>query len=108
MIRGKLFKEMRFFDEKFIMYCEDTDLCLRIREWGYNIYFIPRAEITHYRGWAGRSMESLNYYFSSHRYYYQKNFTGIYKKMLLFLNRFEWFYEKIFFKAKLLLKSKKT
>ncbi len=108
MIERNLFESAGYFDEKFVMYCEDMDLCSRAGRSGKSIYFVPGARVTHYRGWGGaRSMESLNFYFDSHKYYYQKNFRGFYKNMLLCLNKFEWFYEKAFLSARIFFNRKK-
>lgn len=44
------------FDAGFFMYCEDIDICLRIRSKGWRIYYLPEAAVGHYRG---RSSEKL-------------------------------------------------
>lgn len=38
------------FDESFHMYCEEIDWCWRIRERGWKILTVPKAEIVHYAG----------------------------------------------------------
>jgi len=96
MIRRDLFEEIGYFDEGFLLYAEDMDLCLRVRKAGKKIIFFPGARIIHHRGWAKRSIKTLDPYFKSHEYYYRKNFRGFNKNMLLFLNKVEWTYEKLF------------
>jgi GT2 family glycosyltransferase len=63
------------FDESFFLYCEDTDLCQRIREHGDN-WYIPEAEFTHELGtsskknpWLGiaRYNAGKEFYFKKHR-----------------------------------------
>lgn len=44
MLRG-----LERFDERFFLYCEDTDLCLRLRQHG-RIVYEPRAVFTHELG----------------------------------------------------------
>ncbi len=39
------------FDERFFMYKEDVDLCLRIRRLGYRITVHPDLPAYHCRGW---------------------------------------------------------
>jgi N-acetylglucosaminyl-diphospho-decaprenol L-rhamnosyltransferase len=39
------------FDESFFMYKEDIDLCLRLRQKGWNLYFNPPLITYHCRGW---------------------------------------------------------
>jgi len=38
------------FDERYFMYCEEIDLCWRIRKVGWKIYCVPEAEIVHLVG----------------------------------------------------------
>ena len=48
MIPRKVYEEMNGLDESFSVVFNDVDLCLRIREAGYNIVWTPWAELTHY------------------------------------------------------------
>ena len=46
------------FDERFFMYGEDIDLCLRARRGGWRIRYWPEFEIVHVGGRSGRTSES--------------------------------------------------
>jgi GT2 family glycosyltransferase len=64
-----------FFDERFFLYEEDADLCLRVRRAGWGVLFEPRAEVVHH---VGRSMarapgRSRLEYHRSHLLYYTKH-----------------------------------
>jgi GT2 family glycosyltransferase len=49
MVRRKLLLELGGFSDEFApAYCEDADLCLRIIERGYKIYYTPRAKVFHH------------------------------------------------------------
>jgi GT2 family glycosyltransferase len=48
MCSKKTLDEVGYFDERFFMYSEETDLCYRIREHDFRVYFFPDAEIIHY------------------------------------------------------------
>jgi N-acetylglucosaminyl-diphospho-decaprenol L-rhamnosyltransferase len=52
MVRGETLTQVGTFDERFFMYCEEIDLCRRIKAGGWQIYCLPRAEIVH---WVGQS-----------------------------------------------------
>lgn len=48
--RKKILDEVGLFDERFFMYAEDLDLCLRIKQKGYKIMYLPQFQIVHYKG----------------------------------------------------------
>ncbi|OYT75574.1 MAG: glycosyl transferase, partial [Armatimonadetes bacterium JP3_11] len=41
------------FDESYFLYCEDTDLCYRIRQAGGKIYYVHDAVFVHHLGASG-------------------------------------------------------
>jgi len=47
MIRAQTLAQVGGFDERFFMYCEEVDLCRRVKEAGWGIYCVPQAEIVH-------------------------------------------------------------
>jgi len=42
------------FDEDYFMYCEDVDLCWRLREAGWQNVYFPQATLIHYKGESTR------------------------------------------------------
>lgn len=48
MIRKKYFQEIGGFDERFFMYLEDTDLCRRLWQKNWQVWYLPEAEMIHY------------------------------------------------------------
>lgn len=50
MIPAHIFSSVNGFDERFFMYWEENDLCKRIRELGYKVYFCKESEVTHRGG----------------------------------------------------------
>jgi GT2 family glycosyltransferase len=72
-------------DESFFMYAEDADLCLRVRQAGFQVYYVPDVTVIHYRGQAtGLSLrdggqkrvntELLVRFHRSKAYYIRKHF----------------------------------
>lgn len=47
-INGK--QKAGLFDEDFFMYGEDLDLCFRIQEAGWTVWYSPETQIIHYKG----------------------------------------------------------
>lgn len=85
-------------DEDFFMYGEDIDLCYRIKEGGYQIFYYPKSQIIHYKGGSSKKKRTKVIYdfhqamwiFYKKHYYKKYNFTvafvvyiGIWLKYLL-------------------------
>lgn len=49
-VRRELWERLGGFDERFFMYAEDADLCLRARAAGSRVLLCPQAEIVHVGG----------------------------------------------------------
>jgi GT2 family glycosyltransferase len=43
------------FDEAFFLYYEEVDLCRRLRQRGFDVYFVPSAEVVHTGGVSARN-----------------------------------------------------
>lgn len=43
LVRRRAFYEIHGFDEEFFIYCEDSDLCLRMRKNGWRVMYTPHA-----------------------------------------------------------------
>ena len=50
LVRRDVLVELGGLDEAFFMYCEDIDLCRRIRSSGYELVFEPAASVVHLGG----------------------------------------------------------
>jgi len=47
LIKKEVFKKIGFLDERFFLYYEDTDFCLRAKKAGFQCFFVPKAKIWH-------------------------------------------------------------
>lgn len=54
LLRKNLIDELGGFDESFFMYCEDVDLSFRVKQMGYNIYYLEDIAILHHLGASGK------------------------------------------------------
>jgi GT2 family glycosyltransferase len=55
MIKCDVFEKVGCWDDKYFLHCEDLDLCMRVRQKGWKILFIPDAPVIHYHGGSSRS-----------------------------------------------------
>ncbi|NQV15464.1 glycosyltransferase family 2 protein [bacterium] len=87
MIKGSLFRELKGFDQNFPMFFNDVDLCKRIKDAGYEIWYMPDYHITHVGG-ASVKQVKLKMVLSSHVSffrYFEKHFTRLHHQPLNFL-----------------------
>ncbi|MFQ5607292.1 MAG: glycosyltransferase family 2 protein [Candidatus Zixiibacteriota bacterium] len=83
-----VFLELGGFDERFFMFMEDTDFCLRLHEKGYFVYFAPGAGGAHDwgkgSGGAGASAaERLRRHHQSVLRYFRKHDPGFWAWVIL-------------------------
>jgi len=48
MIRKEVLEKINYFDERFFLYFEDTDLARRIWKFGKKVYYFPEAQMYHF------------------------------------------------------------
>lgn len=83
LVRRQALEQVGGFDEKFFMYFEDNDLCLRLRRAGWKIYYNPLVSITHFGG-ASTQQSSFRtqWYNASLRYFYAKHYSPLARILL--------------------------
>lgn len=67
LIRSDAYRQIGGFDERFFLYYEDDDLCLRMQEAGYGCLLEPAANVRHAGG--GSSRPSWRTTFRKHFHY---------------------------------------
>ncbi len=76
MVRRSMLDKVGLLDEGFFLYCEDVDWCIRMREAGYRLYYLPEARITHYRGASTKGRRMVGIYHRSLVRFYRKHYAG--------------------------------
>ena len=54
MLPRKVISDVGGFDEGYFLHVEDLDLCMRVREKGWKIIFVPGAKVLHLKGVCSR------------------------------------------------------
>ena len=70
LIRKELIQQIGYLDELFFAYQEDADICRRARESGWQVYYMPEAQIIHYGGMGGSKVEPYRSIYAWHRSYF--------------------------------------
>jgi N-acetylglucosaminyl-diphospho-decaprenol L-rhamnosyltransferase len=82
LARREALESAGYFDERFFMYCDETDLCRRIKTAGWEIRHLPQMTILHHDRKAGvkphieclgaitRKMYARKYFSPGHRAFY--------------------------------------
>jgi GT2 family glycosyltransferase len=55
LVRREALEDVGPLDEGYFMHCEDLDWCMRFRQKGWQILFVPTAKIVHYLGVCSKS-----------------------------------------------------
>ncbi|KZK74458.1 MAG: glycosyl hydrolase [Pelodictyon luteolum] len=83
IVRRSMLESIGFFDERFYLYYEETDLCRRAKNAGWSVYFIPDASVIHIGGACSKTRKEktfddsgsqvLSFRLRSECLYYRKN-----------------------------------
>ena len=87
MMSRACYEKVGGFDESFFMYGEDLDLCHRVRDNGFKIWYYPKTTTIHYKGQSTKKEPSrmLHAFYDTMWQYYEKYY---YKK---YPRPFSWF-----------------
>lgn len=81
MMRQNLLDEIGLFDETFFLYFEETDLCRRAAQAGYQTHYLRDSRVMHI-GSVSTGMKSWSrvptYWFDSRLHYFTKNHGALY------------------------------
>lgn len=77
MMRSSLFRRIGAFDERFFMYGEDLDLCLRCSKEGFKVVYDGRYSVIHLKGSSSRKVYQTmsKALFTGTKQFYLKHFN---------------------------------
>lgn len=73
IVRRRMLNQIGLFDDQIFMYSEDTDLCLRARIKGWQIYTLAEAQVTHIGQASGTQANALAQEFKGLLYLFKKH-----------------------------------
>lgn len=87
MLRKSVLDKVGYFNEKFFMYFEETELETRIRRAGYKIYFVPDSKIIHLEDKFRNNKHKSSYFQDSFVEYYRLCYGEAWAEIAGFLIR---------------------
>jgi GT2 family glycosyltransferase len=79
LVRSEALQSAGFMDERFFLYCEETDLCLRIKQAGWDIRHVPDLTILHHANKAGTNPRLDAQAAFAKRQYFVKNLSSVHR-----------------------------
>lgn len=92
MLRREALEQAGPLDERFFMYSEEVDLCYRLYQHGWRLYWVPQAEVVHHGGQSTRQVAEdmfLQLYRSKVKFFYKHYgplHAWLYKTVLLLIS----------------------
>ena len=76
-VRRELYEQIGGLDEAFFMYSEELDWCYRARQAGWEVVYLPAAQITHYEGKSSeQAVAQRDIYFHSSKVQFFRKYRG--------------------------------
>jgi len=85
MVRRDAMNPVGLLDESYFMHCEDIDWCMRFRQNGWEVLFVPSIDVLHYKGSCSKD-RPIRVLYHMHRgmiRFYRKFFRQQYPSPLL-------------------------
>lgn len=76
LIQRNIYEQCNGLDESYFMYGEDIDLCFRVKEMGYEVYYLGTQEIIHYKGASGKNKKLLYEFHKSMEIFYNQHYKA--------------------------------
>ena len=74
LFRREAFDDVGYFDRDYFMYVEEIDYAYRAKEKGWQVWFLPKWNITHYGGASGTSELATLSEYKSLKVFYKKHY----------------------------------
>ncbi len=78
MMKREVYEKTGGFDEDYFMYGEDLDLCYRIQQAGYKVYYVHETQIIHYKGESTRrsGLDETKFFYDAMHLFVKKHLSS--------------------------------
>lgn len=75
--KKSILEEINGFDEEYFMYGEDLDLCFKIKETNYKIYYFHETSIIHYKGESTKrsNINEVKHFYEAMQIFVKKHYS---------------------------------
>lgn len=74
LLRRAALDQVGLLDDRYFMYTEEVDLCYRLRQGGWQLFWVPKSKVVHYGGQSTKQVPT-------------KMFLCLYQSKLIFLRK---------------------
>lgn len=80
MMKKEVLKKVGGFDEQFFMYGEDLDLCYRVQQAGFKVYYVHTTQVIHYKGESTKrsSLDETKVFYDAMHLFVKKHFSSFF------------------------------
>jgi len=78
MMKSEVLNKVGGFDEEFFMYGEDLDLCYRIQQAGFKVFYVHTTQIIHYKGESTKRsrLDETKMFYDAMHLFVKKHFSS--------------------------------
>jgi GT2 family glycosyltransferase len=78
LLRSEALQEVGLLDERFFMYAEDLDLCYRLKQRGWQVWYNAAVTVLHYKGQSSRQRSTVTNieFYRAMRRFHAKHFEA--------------------------------
>lgn len=84
LVRSKAIAEVGLLDERFFLFLEDTDWCLRFWQKDWSVFFSPDSQIVHYPNRASSETNIFKHLYKKTAWIHLVSWLKFYKKNIFF------------------------
>lgn len=106
LIKNEVFEKVGFMDERYFLYCDDTDFCMRLKLNGIKLYFEKTALIYHKVSLStgGENSDKTLYYCLRNRLFFAEKYLNYFGKFNFFIVKYYYIFKSLYSNKKYLYK----